>query len=83
MNFLLNRLAVGIAAALPLLAAHAAPGAYTPVTDERLRNPEPANWLQYRGNYGGWGYSPLDKINAGNDVAQVIGVQGTGHGRYG
>ena len=66
MNLLLNRLAVGIAAALPLLAAHAAPAAYTPVTDERLRNPEPANWLQYRGNYGGWGYSPLDKVSSQN-----------------
>ena len=66
MTYLLNRLAVGIAAALPLLAAHAAPDAYTPVTDERLRNPEPANWLQYRGNYGGWGYSALDKISSQN-----------------
>ena len=25
-------------------------GPYTPVTDARLINPEPANWLQYRGN---------------------------------
>ncbi|MCJ2030623.1 PQQ-dependent dehydrogenase, methanol/ethanol family [Methylobacterium sp. J-043] len=39
---------------------------YKPVTDERLANPEPENWLQYRGNYAGWGYSPLDKINAEN-----------------
>ncbi len=66
MNLLLNRLAVGIAVALPCIAAHAAPAAYTPVTDERLRNPEPANWLQYRGNYGGWGYSPLDKVSSKN-----------------
>ena len=41
-------------------------GPYVPVTDARLANPEPSNWLQYRGNYGGWGYSPLEKINAGN-----------------
>ena len=67
-NLLLNRIAVavGIAAALPWLAAHAVPSNYTPVTDERLRNPEPANWLQYRGNYGGWGYSPLAKISSKN-----------------
>ena len=39
---------------------------YAPVTDQRLTNPEPGNWLQYRGNYAGWGYSPLEKINAGN-----------------
>ena len=26
---------------------------YKPVTDERLANPEPENWLQYRGSYRG------------------------------
>ncbi len=41
-------------------------GAYAPVTDERLQNPEPKNWLMYRGNYSGWGYSPLEKINTEN-----------------
>ena len=40
--------------------------AYKPVTDERLANPEPENWLQYRGNYQGWGYSPLDQITSAN-----------------
>ena len=45
------------------MAQEAAP-AYAPVTDERLANPEPENWLQYRGNYAGWGYSPLDQITA-------------------
>lgn len=48
-------------AASPLLAAE-----YSPVTDERLNNPEPENWLSWRGNYSGWGYSPLDQINADN-----------------
>ncbi|HQT19306.1 MULTISPECIES: methanol/ethanol family PQQ-dependent dehydrogenase [unclassified Acidovorax] len=52
-------------ALVPLLAsAELAP--YTPVTDARLLNPEAANWLMYRGNYAGWGYSPLDKINDKN-----------------
>jgi alcohol dehydrogenase (cytochrome c) len=37
-----------------------------PVTDERLKNPEPENWLQYRGNYASWGYSPLDQITREN-----------------
>ncbi len=46
--------------------AQAAPAAYPPVTDERLANPEPENWLQYRGNYQGWGYSPLDQIDTTN-----------------
>jgi alcohol dehydrogenase (cytochrome c) len=39
---------------------------YSSVTDARLANPEPENWLQYRGNYEGWGYSALDQITADN-----------------
>ena len=39
---------------------------YNPVTDERLKNPEPENWLTWRGNYEGWGYSALDQINSDN-----------------
>ena len=39
---------------------------YTPVTDARLANPEPQNWLMTRGNYAGWSYSALDKINVEN-----------------
>ena len=39
---------------------------YTPVTDERLRNPAPDDWLTYRRTYDGWGYSPLDQITADN-----------------
>src|SRR5438876_381952 len=39
----------------------AEPGQLQP-GDGRLLNPEPHNWLMYRGNYHGWGYSPLDQI---------------------
>lgn len=39
---------------------------YSSVTDERLADPESSNWLQYRGTYDGWGYSPLDSINLDN-----------------
>jgi alcohol dehydrogenase (cytochrome c) len=46
--------------------ALSAPSDYTPVTDARLANPEPQNWLMTRGNYAGWSYSPLDQINAAN-----------------
>ena len=53
-----------------LLTALTLPGqkteSYRPVTNERLLNPEPANWLMYRGNYEGWGYSPLSEINTEN-----------------
>jgi alcohol dehydrogenase (cytochrome c) len=31
-----------------------------------LRNPEPENWLSWRGNDAGWGYSPLEQINSEN-----------------
>ncbi|MEM7190049.1 MAG: PQQ-dependent dehydrogenase, methanol/ethanol family [Pseudomonadota bacterium] len=39
---------------------------YSVVTDERLKNPEPGNWLMWRQNYEGHGYSPLDQINSDN-----------------
>ena len=39
---------------------------YSPVTAQRLANPEPGNWMLYRRTYDGQGYSPLDKINAQN-----------------
>lgn len=39
---------------------------YTAVTDARLVNPEPSNWLMWRGNYQSWGYSPLSRINLQN-----------------
>lgn len=57
-------------ALLPVVAIAEGPGAgklpYTPVTDARLQNPEARNWLAYRGNYAGWGYSPLEKITDKN-----------------
>ncbi len=39
---------------------------FEPVTDEMLRDPDPANWMMLRGNYEGWGYSSLDQINKDN-----------------
>ncbi len=60
MRLLKYAAAFGVAL-LPLAAA-----AYSPVTDARLTNPEPENWLQIRGNYQGWMYSPLDQINTTN-----------------
>lgn len=56
-----------LAATLAIGLAGLAHGAdYSPVTDARLTNPEPQNWLMTRGNYHGWSYSPLDQINASN-----------------
>src|SRR5262249_35849727 len=34
---------------------------YQPVTAERLKNPEPGNWLMIRRTYDGWGFSPLEQ----------------------
>jgi alcohol dehydrogenase (cytochrome c) len=39
---------------------------YAPVTAQRLKNPEPANWLLFRRTYDGWGFSPLEQINRDN-----------------
>jgi len=62
----IRRLAISCAALLlgllPAVLAAQSPVSYNPVTDRRLLNPEPHNWLMYRGNYHGWGYSPLDQI---------------------
>ena len=39
---------------------------FVPITDEMLRNPDPADWPMMRGNYHAQSYSRLDQINAGN-----------------
>src|SRR5882762_11498055 len=39
---------------------------YTPVTAERLKNPEDGNWLMFRRTFDGWGYSPLGEITPAN-----------------
>lgn len=65
----LGALAMGI---LPALAIGAVEN-YNPVTDARLTNPEPENWLMTRGNYQGWSYSPLEQINASN-VKKLVPV---------
>jgi alcohol dehydrogenase (cytochrome c) len=67
----MKRVALMLAAAalVPVLgsiAQAAELGPYTPVTDARLESPEARNWLMYRGNYEGWGYSPLKSISDKN-----------------
>ena len=67
MNFKLKTLALAILGATAVVAqAGSNLGPYAPVTDARLENLEAKNWLMYRGNYSGWGYSPLAKINTAN-----------------
>ena len=52
---------------------------YSIVTDERLADPEPENWLMFRRTYDGWGYSPLDQIDTRNvDRLQPVWAVSTG-----
>lgn len=39
---------------------------YVAVTDQMLRNPDPADWLMIRRNYQAWSYSPLTEITTKN-----------------
>ena len=58
-----------LTAALPAVTAHPAAaqeGDFTPVTDEVLQNPDPADWLNWRRTLDGWGYSPLDQVDRDN-----------------
>jgi alcohol dehydrogenase (cytochrome c) len=73
----MKRLLIGSSLAAVLAAgitvpAHSA-SEYAPVTDARLANPEPENWLMTRGSYKGWSYSPLDQINTSN-VKKLVPV---------
>ncbi len=49
-----------------LIAPDSVTAQYRPVTDARLESPEAENWLSYRGNHAGWGYSPLAQIDVSN-----------------
>src|SRR5580704_10822146 len=73
----LNLAAVMLAGALPVMAQLAQPAsgptpinpllaAYPAVTTERLKNPDPGEWLMIRRTWDGWGYSPLTQINTKN-----------------
>ncbi len=39
---------------------------FRPLTQALLNDPDPADWVMWRGNYENWGYSPLDQITADN-----------------
>ena len=55
---------------------------YQPVTADRLKRPEPQNWLMIRGTYDGWGYSPLDQITPANVAnLQPVWMMATGMDR--
>ncbi|HMH52440.1 MAG TPA: methanol/ethanol family PQQ-dependent dehydrogenase [Candidatus Acidoferrum sp.] len=64
---------VTLVALSPAVLPAQSPTSYSAVTEGRLLNPEPHNWLMYRGNYAGWGYSPLEQITPQN-VAKLTPV---------
>lgn len=39
---------------------------FIPLTDADMRNPDPSDWLMWRGNYQAHSYSALDQVNRGN-----------------
>src|SRR5690606_23237277 len=76
-----NALVFSLLLCAPLAAAQ--PPRVSPVTDARLENPEPRNWLMYLRTYDSWSYSPLVRINTRN-VATLVpdwsSANGTGEG---
>ena len=60
-----------LAGRLPSLSLAQPAPAYKNVTNERLTDPEPRNWLMYRGTYDSMGYSALDQINTSN-VSRLV-----------
>jgi len=54
---------------------------FTPVTDEMLQNPDPADWLMWRRTLNSWGHSPLDQINTRNvDQLRMVWTRGLDDG---
>ena len=67
MNYLHSPLCGAVVAlTLGVVSASAQTSDFQPVTDEVLRNPSDADWLQWRRTYDGWAYSPLDQIDREN-----------------
>ena len=54
---------------------------FTPVTDEMIQNPDPADWLMWRRTLNSWGHSPLEQINTDNvDELRMVWTRGLGDG---
>ena len=59
-------LALTLFAHLEVSAQNRGQNAFLPVTQAMLNDPDPADWLMWRGGYSNWGYSPLDQIDRDN-----------------
>ncbi|NIW24999.1 MAG: PQQ-binding-like beta-propeller repeat protein, partial [Gammaproteobacteria bacterium] len=67
---LFSFIAIGV---MPTLCLSQGVENYSPVSSQRLLNPEPENWLLYRRTYDGMGFSPLDQIDTDN-VGDLVPV---------
>ena len=70
-------------AAQPAQNAAPAPAgrAITPVTDQMLQKPDPADWLMWRRTLDSWGYSPLNQITKANvKNMRMVWTRGLGPG---
>ena len=53
----------------------------TPVTNDMLAKPDPADWLMWRRTLDSWGYSPLNQINKSNvKNLRMVWTRGIGPG---
>ena len=59
-------LAVAVIAPLEVSAQDSVQNTFRPLTQAMLNDPDPSDWLMWRGGYANWGYSPLDQITADN-----------------
>ena len=59
-------LAVAVALGANAVPVRAQERLFTPVTQEMLLDPDPADWINWRRTLDGWGYSPLDQIDTEN-----------------
>ena len=48
--------------------------AFRPLTQAMLNDPDPADWLMWRGGYANWGYSPLDQITRDKRERDAAGL---------
>ena len=59
-------LATAFAAVVVTIPVSAQEADVSPVTEAMLENPADGDWLSWRRTLDGWGYSPLEEIDAGN-----------------
>jgi alcohol dehydrogenase (cytochrome c) len=62
----MNHRNLKVLVSLPVVTLAACGGSESGVTDAMLQNPDAADWPMWRRTLDGWGYTPLEQIDAGN-----------------